>query len=111
MISFIPTNENTADLFTKFLNCVQHHKFCADLGLGRLDSARTSPMRGSIRVDRSASQKQEELEPAAAGTSVDSSQLNAFLRDSFLEKERSSALSSKDLDSCLIRILSSIASR
>ena len=89
-------------------------EFCEDLGIGRLDSAvtaMTSPMRGSIRVDQSASQTKSKLEPAAAGTSVDSSQLNAFLRDSFLEKERSSALSSKDLDSFLYRILISITSR
>ena len=85
MISFIPTFENTADLFTKFLNCAQHAKFCADLGLGRLDSAMTSPMRGSIRVDSSASTNIE-LEPAAAGTRTDNSLLYAFLKDLLHDK-------------------------
>ena len=92
MISFVPTLKNTADLFTKFLNSVQHHAFCQDLGIGRLDlavTAMTSPMRGSIRVDCSASKTDRKLEPAAAGTSDDSSLLDGFLRDLFQKKDDS----------------------
>ena len=70
----------------KFLNSAQHHAFCEDLGIGHLDSAdtaRTSPMRGSIRVDHCASNTNGKLEPAAAGTTNDSSLLNGFLYDLF----------------------------
>ena len=42
-----------------------------------------------IRVDRSASQKKTELEPAAAGTSDDSSRLKEFLHDYFTKKAHS----------------------
>ena len=70
MISFTPKLENTADVFTKFLNSVQHHAFCDYLGLGRINSPMASPMRTSMRVD-SASTAQLELESAAAGTKSD----------------------------------------
>ena len=85
MISFVPTLENTADIFTKFLNSVQHHAFCKHLGIGRIDSVVTSPMRGSIRVDSAS--PTNELEPAAAGTSKDPT-LYAFLNDYFNKKHR-----------------------
>jgi hypothetical protein len=48
-------------------------------------------MRGSIRVDRSASQKFKELEPAAAGTTDDSSLLNGFLHNLLKNKKTDDA--------------------